>query len=277
MKRPAFFEQFGPDEFAPTKVATSPWSKHAVNGPAVCGLLARELERQHSAAGFQPARLTIDLFKPAPNAMLQVSTTEVRVGNRIRVADAVLLAGGVPYARASAVFLKRSNQPEGTVWQRDTTPSTPPEHLAAELEDHGVPLFGSDVHPTGWSMDMAEHQGSSRKRMWSRTISIVEGEEPSPFAVAAIVGEATSLVTNWGSEGIGFINADLTLTLARMPRGTEMGIESDNHISAEGVAACSAVLYDREGPLGTCVVTALSNAARQIDLAQPLDLASRRG
>lgn len=88
---------------------------------------------------------------------------------------------------------------------------------------------------------------------------------------AAIVGEAASLVTNWGSAGVGFINADLTLTLARMPVGTDLGIETDNHLSAEGVATGSAVLYDREGPVGMCVVTAVSNAARQIDLAQPLE------
>lgn len=274
MKRPAFFETTG-GAYLPTRLATSPWSRDAVSGPAVCGILARELEIRHSADGFQPARLTIDMFKPTPAAALRISTVEVRSGNRIRVADATLLAGDTPCARASAVFLKRSAQPEGTVWQRDTAPPTPSEYLAAELEAHGVPLFGSDLHPSGWSMDMAQHQGPGRKRMWSRTISIVAGEQPSPFVVAAIVGEAASLVTNWGSHGIGFINADLTLTLARMPIGTEMGIESDNHISADGIAACSAVLYDRKGQLGTCVVTALSNAARRVDLARPLDLANR--
>ncbi|MEV4234804.1 MULTISPECIES: hypothetical protein [unclassified Nocardia] len=45
--------------------------------------------------------------------------------------------------------------------------------------------------------------------------------------------------------------------------------------TADGIAACSAVLYDRTGQLGTCVVTALSNAARRVDLARPLDLANR--
>ncbi|WP_067714915.1 acyl-CoA thioesterase domain-containing protein [Nocardia yamanashiensis] len=275
MNRPTFFDRTGEGEFVPTPLATSPWSNRTISGPAVCGLLARELESNHGWEGFRPARLTIDMFKPAPAAPLRVSTTEVRAGNRIRVADAVLSSGGIEFARASAVFLKVSQQPAGEIWQRAAQPPTPPEELADQLEQHGVPLFGSDTHPTGWSMDMAQHQGVSRKRMWSRVISLVDGEEPSPFVHAAIVGEAASLVTNWGSAGVGFINADLTLTLARLPRGTDLGIETDNHLSADGVATGSAVLYDREGPVGMCVITAISNAARQIDLAQPLETAAR--
>ncbi|WP_433593046.1 acyl-CoA thioesterase domain-containing protein [Nocardia sp. CA-145437] len=275
INRPAFFDHTGEGNFTPTPLAASPWNPRTVSGPALCGLLARELEVNHSAEGFQPARLTIDMFKPAPAEPLRVSTTEVRAGNRIIVADALLTSGGIEFARASAVFLKRSQQPQGEIWQRATIPPTPPEILVAQLEQHGVPLFGSDIHPDGWSMDMAQHQGVSKKRMWSRVISLVTDEEPSPFVHAAIVGEAASLVTNWGSAGVGFINADLTLTLARMPRGTDLGIETDNHLSADGVATGSAVLYDQDGPVGMCVVTAVSNAARQIDLGRPLESSSR--
>lgn len=264
---PAFFTQRSSTTFDPTPLAISYWSKKSIGGPATCAILARQLEKLHGGADVQPARLTIDMFKPVPAGSLTVATTEVRTGNRIRVADADLIADGQVVARASCTFLKRSTQPKGSVWQRSSHPQPPPKELAAELDQHGVPLFGSGGDPHSWSMDMGRHQGHARKRMWTRSVGAVVGETPTPFVVAAVVGEATSLVTNWGTEGLGFINCDLTLTLARMPVGTEMGIEADNHISVAGVAVCAAVLYDRDGQLGTCVVTALSNAERQLDLA----------
>ncbi|MER7454317.1 hypothetical protein ABTW96_28970 [Nocardia beijingensis] len=56
-----------------------------------------------------------------------------------------------------------------------------------------------------------------------------------------------------------------------------MGTDSDarlrtgparrRQVAADGISIGTATSYDRTGPLGTCVVTALSNARRQVDLA----------
>ncbi len=118
------------------------------------------------------------------------------------------------------------------------------------------------------SLSISGHLQRQRqqKRMWFKNITFIEGEEPSPFVVAVIVGEATSLVTNWGTEGIHFINADVTITLGRLPTSREIGIEADNHISSNGVAACSGTLYDRDGMLGTSVAVALANSRRRIQV-----------
>lgn len=40
-----------------------------------------------------------------------------------------------------------------------------------------------------------------------------------------------------------------------------------DNVSANGIAVGTASLYDRTGPLGTCTITALSNARRQVDVA----------
>ncbi len=104
--------------------------------------------------------------------------------------------------------------------------------------------------------------------MWVRRIAVVAGEPPSPFERAAIVGEQASFVTNWGARGIEFINVDVTLNLARLPTGTELGVEADNHLSDTGIAACTATLYDSAGPLGICTVSALANAQLALDLAR---------
>ncbi|MFC9432841.1 thioesterase family protein [Nocardia sp. NPDC057030] len=248
--------------FEPLPFAASAWSPTMINGPAVCGLMARALERQHCATGFQPARLTVDLFRPTLAKPVTVVTELVRDGRRIRVADAALMQGGVDVARATVVFLKRSIQPPGQLWTRTELPRPPSVPVATEVTR---PLFGSDAHADGWSAEIGEHQNDSRKRMWQVPMPVLEGEPPSPFVGAVVIGEATSLMTNWGSAGVGFINTDMTLALARPPVGAEIGVEADSHLSADGVAVGSATLFDRTGPFGTCVVTALSNADRQVD------------
>lgn len=62
-----------------------------------------------------------------------------------------------------------------------------------------------------------------------------------------MTAEVRSPLTNWGTAGVGFINVDLTLVLARLPQGLELGLEADNHISDAGVAVGTATLYDRQG------------------------------
>ena len=54
--------------------------------------------------------------------------------------------------------------------------------------------------------------------------SVVPEEVPSGFVVAASIADATSMVTNWGSNGVEYINTDISLTLARLPVGREIGL-----------------------------------------------------
>jgi hypothetical protein len=79
--------------------------------------------------------------------------------------------------------------------------------------------------------------------------------------------ETTSLLTNLGTNGIGYINCDLTLALSRLPDGPQIGLEASSHIAADGISVGTATLYDLDGPFGTGIVTAISNAQAQIDFA----------
>ncbi|MBM7459045.1 acyl-CoA thioesterase domain-containing protein [Rhodococcus coprophilus] len=248
--------------YTPTKYAASPWSDAMLNGPCVSGLVARELENAHAPEGFVPARFTLDLFAPVRNETITFTTTRVRDGNRIRVADANLIQDGKVSARATIVYLRRSAQPPGSVWTRDEHPAPPQEVLDSPPATDTYSWYSSDGR---WSRGRSEHQNAGRKRLWSRQLPVIVGEEQSPFVNIAMVGEGTSFVTNWGDEGVGYINADVTLALSRLPEGLEVGVEADNHIGTDGVAVGTAVLFDRLGPFGTGVVTALANAHRQVD------------
>lgn len=256
----AFFERTERG-FEALPMAVSAWSPDMVNGPAICGLLGGALESAHRPDGFIPARLTVDLFRPTLRKSVEVTTTEVRRGSRIAVADAELLQEGRAVARATAVFLRPSAQPPGRVWTRQERPDLPP----AELLDGSIShLWHTDT--TGWSARLSEHQNAERKRNFQQPIPVILGEPPSPLAAAATIGESTSMMTHWGDRGVGFINADLTLTMSRLPHGA-IGVQAENHFSTDGVAVGNATLFDRDGFFGACVVTALANPAAQVDFS----------
>lgn len=276
----AFFTLDGDDgagggRYVPTRYARSAWSDEMLNGPAVVAAAARTLEVGHGLDDFQPARLTVDLFAPVRFEPVTVRTEDVRTGNRIRVTDAHVVQGGKTVARATLVQLRRGEQPSGDVWRSGKTLVAPAQAQPGELRAGSRAYFGSgdaDAAAGGagenWTHSMGEHQGAGRKRFWLHPLDVVEGEDASAFQRAVTLGESTSLMSHWGTEGIGFINADLTVALSRLPRSGDIGIQGDEHLSDDGVAVGSASLFDRDGQFGTGTVVAVSNAARQIDFTE---------
>lgn len=94
---------------------------------------------------------------------------------------------------------------------------------------------------------------------------MVDGQCNGPFVDAVMVAEGTSLVTNLGSAGIGYINGDLTVGLTRLPGDEWIGVQAESHWAQDGIAVGTATLFDAMGPFGSGMVTAVSNPAAQID------------
>lgn len=257
----SFFVREG-DQIIAERLAVSPWAPNRLSGTGVCGLLARELE-PHCPDGFVPARLTADLYMPVENAAFDLRSTVVRRGTRIAVVDATLSQDGHERVRASAVFLTLGQNPPGQIWSRVDDLPMPPEGI---MSPEGSPtLYKSGDRD--WSADFSANQNSDRKIAWHSLPPLLADEPITPFQRATILGDATNHVCHWGSEGAGYINADVTVNLSRLPIGHELGLRADQTISAQGISIGNATLYDRTGLVGTCSVTTLSNARRQIDFA----------
>ncbi|WP_296391371.1 acyl-CoA thioesterase domain-containing protein [Williamsia sp.] len=255
---PYFFTIDDDGRYVPSTYALGRWAPDMLNGPAVCAAVARSLESDFGLDDFVPARITIDLFKAARNAPLQVRTRAVRSGRRIHISEADVCQGDTVVAQATLVQLRRAVAPPGQEWHSEH-PFDPPE-----TEGHRRWYGSTDA---GWTQTMGDHQNGSRKQLWAKSIPAVLDTENTPFVQLVMAAEATSLVTNWGSEGIGYINCDLTVAISRLPAGERIGLTADTHITSDGVAVGTATLFDHLGPLGTGMVTALSNAAAQIDFS----------
>ena len=78
----AFFAADG-DTFVPQPIARGPWGE-TISGNYVGGILGYVLERDAGEPDFQPARLTVDLFRPAALAPVRVDTTITRQGRRLK-------------------------------------------------------------------------------------------------------------------------------------------------------------------------------------------------
>ncbi|MGE2833363.1 thioesterase family protein [Mycobacterium sp. SMC-4] len=248
------------DGFQPTSYAQSHWGADHLNGPAVVGLAARALERECEDPDFPPTRLTVDLLRAARNAHTTAEVTVVRDGRRIRSAQCDVVQRGTLVARATLVRYRRSTAPPGALWTNAQSFPTPPEPDGTIL-----PYVGSDE--VGWTRSPGEHQNDSRKRFFNDSIDVVAGETNSAFVRAAMVAEATSLVTNLGTGGVGYINGDLTVAFSRLPVDQWIGIQADSHHAADGIAVGTATLFDRLGAFGSGMTTAIANPAAQIDFS----------
>jgi hypothetical protein len=255
----AYFVADG-DTYVPTRLAQGPWGK-TISGNFVGGILGWRIERDAGDPDLQPARLTVDLLRPAALEPLRIATTVVRQGKRIRLVDAVMTQSETVVARASALFLRRGVQPADQVWTSPVAmPPMPPQLY--ETAD-GLPMllwaYGKDPQ-LGSPGALDEWQHAGPKYAWVRdTFPLVEGEPMTPFTRAAMAGDVTSSLTHWGTGGLNFINADYTVTLSRLPDGPHIGLAALTHYSHAGVATGVATLFDHLGPIGSGVATGLVN------------------
>ena len=253
----------------PQDIARSLWREDQMHGVATSGALARALEQAVGARGrtdLRPARYTVDMFRAPSMDPCRTSATVVREGRRLMLVDASLEQGENVVARASAVFLLPTEQPEGAVWSRPERPTPPPLDLAPVSEEPRVPLFASD--DVGWSRAFADHQNDSRKQTFQVALPVVVGEPTTPFQAVAGIADSTSMVLNWGSRGVEYINTDITLALARLPVSTEIGLSALEWVGHDGIAVGTAAVFDREGVLGTSTVSSLANTRRTVDFTE---------
>ncbi|MBR7674746.1 thioesterase family protein [Streptomyces daliensis] len=258
-QREAFFtvaESAAGEEFLPAPHARSWWAPGMLHGRLLGGLAARALDRDHGDDGLHLSRLTVDLFRNAPMAPVRVETTRVRDGRRIRVADAVVHGEGGPVARASAVLLRRAEQPSGNVPATPAWDAPAPEAFtAARDEPWTIWMFDEENRPIRrWE------EGVGRRRAWLRDGCELVADEPlSPLIRTALAADAASPLSHAGDAGLQFINADYTVCLSRLPLSEAIGLESAAHSSDEGIAVGHVTLHDTSGPIGYCMTTAVAN------------------
>jgi acyl-CoA thioesterase len=263
----AFFTAEG-DTYVPGNLTRGPWGQ-TMGGQVVGGLLGWALD-SYGDADFRPARFTIDLLRPVLIEPVSIEFSIQREGRRIKLVDAALLQNGRVVTRASALFVRPSEEPDGAVWSPPAT--MPPVPASSDELDSETPFFiwsCSDTDGNGSvgnpGIDWA--QATRQKFAWTRLVRpMVAGHPLTPFARAAFAGDVISSLTHWSTAGLRYINADYTVAISRLPEGEYIGLAAQNHYGNDGVATGTATIFDSRGPIGTGTALALAQPAGSFQL-----------
>ena len=80
----------------------------------------------------------------------------------------------------------------------------------------------------------------------------------SPFQrVCPLADSGNATSRNGEPEEFSFVNADLTISLHRLPVGEWIGSQAVSHWEPNGIGVADARLLDRQGPIGTASQTLL--------------------
>jgi hypothetical protein len=258
MENQPFFTRDG-EHYVPTAISRGPWDPKSLHGRVIAGLLGHVIEQRHGDPAFQPARLTVDMYKLPDLSPIEVTTKIVREGYRIKVVDAEFFSAGTSMARATCQLLRRTEDPPGKVWSPPNW-SVPAPADIPEPEDKRGGMGGMwTTRPISGRIFSEGLESGERRRLWmSEVRDLVEGEALTPFGRVAVGADFASPFANASDKGLGYINSDVTLYLHRLPITNWVGYEVVNHHATEGVAIGECWLYDETGAIGTATVAALA-------------------
>lgn len=262
---PPLFELDG-GRYLPTAMSTSPWGDGLVGGAMLSGLLAQVIETEiarlpapEGAAPLLPARLTVDLVRPVPRAPLTIATTLLRAGRRLVAMDAAIHTDEGLVARARSLWLRQSAEPPGKV-------AHPAEGtFAGPAAFERDPLRAERPRRDPWERRTVQPRGGTRPAaVWIRLASpLIAGLATSRFVQAAAAADFANPQGNEGEAGLQFVNADISLTLHRLPLGVWMLAEAVARSSEAGIAFATCALADEQGRFGASSVASLASARGQ--------------
>lgn len=240
MARP-WYELDG-ERLIPTGVAVGPIGG-AQHGAAVAAIVARAVEAAPSPVPMDIVRLTIDLSRRVPLGVTEARANVRRGGKRVQVVEVTLLVDGAEVGRSEGLRMRSGEVIDPT-----------------EIRPDVPPVFDRSTHMTDspWpgsvflgSMDITfEHFGGGRALYWLRICDqMIAGETMSPAVRAAV---AADVVLTGGSTfpNNASLNADLTMSLHRLPVGEWIRIESAVHANAGGWGTSVGTLADLQGAFG---------------------------
>lgn len=257
------------DRFVPTRLAGSPWGDGLVHGGPPAGLLARAIERHAGAPDMHLTRLTVDLFRPVPMQPLTVRARTLRAGSRIHVVEVSLWADAVEVCRATGLLLRTSTvdvpRNEGAFAMPDGPDGLATSGVAGSSRPGQVPPgVRPGFHTTIEVRWVTRPEEPGPNTAWIRIpVPLVAGEEMTPLQRIAATADFGNAFANVGRGGqVGFINADITLYLHRLPEGEWIGLQADRVVEPHGIGVAQALLFDPRGLVGRCVLAVLANQRR---------------
>jgi hypothetical protein len=254
----AFYERDG-DLFRATELTRGPWDPGAQHAGPPAALLGCALEQLPEADQFQVGRVTFEILRSVPIALVRVQARVARPGRRVQMLEAELSdAEGEVLMRARAWRIRTAAVDVPAEAIVASEPPAPPERASEANffptgQEHG---YHTAMEVRFVSGDFVEPGPAT---VWLRMRQpLVAGEVPTPLQrtlVVADVGNGVSASLDF--RRFLFINVDLTVQLERMPEGEWVGVDAVTLPQPHGVGTAESVLFDRRGRIGRALQTLL--------------------
>lgn len=227
--------------------AAGPWDPNMQHGGAQASLVVWAAERIPAAVPMQVARVTIDLMRPAPVAPLTLETEVLREGRKIQLCAVRLFANGTLTVGATVLKIKKQAQalPDDVI----EPPLDVPAPEQSRLEPQNSP-FG-----LGMTIRAARGRfgGLGPGAIWYRADRpLVEGSPISQAMRAAAASDFCNASSALDYRKWTFLNADLTVSMAREPVGGWILLDAVSWIGPAGAGLAMARLADMRGYFGRC-------------------------
>ncbi|UGY19604.1 thioesterase family protein [Bradyrhizobium septentrionale] len=231
--------------------AAGPWDPRMQHGSAPAALVVWAAEAIPTPVPMRIARVTIDLMRPVPVAPLTVESEILRDGRKIQLCGVRLFADGVLVVSASVLKIKHQAA-----------------ELPPEIADLPVDLPGPDqcsAEPGDISSPFVRciSMRAARGRFGQIGPGAIWFRVDQPLIAGAAVSQAMRAVvasdfSNGTSPALDFnqwtfINADLTVSLAREPLGDWILLDGESWIGADGAGLAMSRLADQRGYFGRAV------------------------
>jgi Thioesterase-like superfamily len=229
--------------------AAGPWDASMQHGSAPSALAVWAAERIPTASPMRITRVTVDLMRPVPLRDLSIETEVLRDGRKIQLCTVRLRAGDIAVVVATVLKVRQ-------------------EHVALpdDIADLAVDLPGpqaSRPEPADFStspfvrcMSLRAARGRFGARgpgaIWYRIDRpLVEGHAVSQAMRAVVAADfcnGTGAALDFNNYT--FLNADLTVNMAREPVGEWMLLDALSWIGPDGAGLAMALLGDIKGYFG---------------------------
>lgn len=240
------------DKVATSPNAAGPWHPQMQHGSAPASLVVWAAESLPTPVPMQIARVTVDLMRPVPVAPLTIQSEVLREGRKIQLCGVRLLADGVTVVAASVLRIKSQPQALPPDIPEVPLPFPGPDQSMVEPADNAGSPFTKYI-----SMRAARGRFGmvGPAAIWFRLEHPLIAGAPVSQAMRALVaadfsnGTASALdFHEWT-----FINADLTVNLARQPVGEWILLDGESWIGPDGAGLAMSRLADERGYFGRAV------------------------
>lgn len=231
--------------------AAGPWDPTMQHGSAPSALVTYLAEAMPAPAPMQVVRVTVDLMRPVPVAPLTFETQVLREGRKIQLCGVTLSANGVPVVRGTVLKV------------RIARPDLPPDVGGPQVtwpqpdDSPELPNRGKNPFLTGLTMRSAfgDFLTPGPGALWFRmNREFVVGAPISQVMRAVIASDfsnGTSSILDFRKYT--FLNADLSVSLARPPVGDWILLDAESWLGADGAGIAAAKLADAQGYFGRAV------------------------